>query len=234
MTNKLFLHDVWVNFVQEDNFYNIPEYHEWRKEEANKIMLLDQVLLLKVNHDTFNCIAFGNNRVSDDIAEMVENSGYLRKNSERYQIRYMFVVSDGEKTLAVKLDDDQRVMEKSHLISRQYQLSIEMVADVGCHFENNYKYELSKYKNNAGLTRKEKDSYKKLDEFLQQVNESDLPMIKYLVSEIDYPTYATLRNGSLKECLDAINKIPVSTIVNQSENIDKLLGKLTRTKEVVS
>jgi hypothetical protein len=231
MTSKLYLHDLWVNFKVEDNYYNVPEFHEWRKE-GDEIELVDQILLLKVNPDTFNYIAFGYNQVSDDIAAMVEDNAFYRKNHERIQVRYMFTMSDGVRTITVKLDDDQRVIEKSHLISRQYQLSIEMVADIGCHFEKEYKYEISKYNSYAGLTRNEKESFKKLDEFLQHVNENDLPMIKYLLSEIDYPTYVMIRNGSLKECLEAINSIPVSTVVEQSANIEKLLVRLSKGRKL--
>jgi Protein of unknown function (DUF3603) len=228
MTKNLHLHDLWVNFKQEDNYYNVPDFHEWRKE-GDEIELVDQILVLKVNADTFNYIAFGENQIID-IAEMVENQAYYRKNHERIQVRYMFTMSDGERALTVKLDDDMRVMEKSHLIPRQYQLAIELVSLGGYHFENEYKYEISKYRNNAGLTRNEKESYKKLDEFLHHVSENDLPMIKYLLSEIDYPTYVTMRNGSFKDCLEAINNIPVSTVVEQSANIEKLLGKLSLVK----
>jgi hypothetical protein len=233
MSKSLYLHDVWVNFVHEDNFYNVPEFHEWRKE-GDGIELLDQILLLKVNSDTFNYIAFGNNRVSDDIAAMVENRGYLRKNNERYLIRYVFAMSDGERTLTVKLDDDQRVMEKSHLISRQYQLTIDMVAEVKYHFEKEYNYKISKYKCSAGLTRFERESYSKLDEFMMYVSESDLPMLKYLLSEIDYPTYTTMRNGSYVDYFNAIYNIPAKTVVEQSVGIEKLLERLTKVKEVAS
>lgn len=226
-----YLHDVWTNFKQEENYYSVPEFHEWRKD-GDKIDLLDQVPLLKVNPDTFNYIAFGNNRVSDDIAEMVENKGYLRMNHERYVVRYVFVMTDGVRTLTVKLDDAQMVAEKSHLISRQYQLSIEMVEDIGYHFDKELECEISQYKNNAGLTREERESYNKLDEFLQHVNNNDLPMIKYLLSEIDYPTYATMRNGSFKECLEAIYNIPVSKILKQSKEVEKLLGRLNKGRKL--
>jgi hypothetical protein len=226
MSKSLYLHDVWVNFVQEDNFYNVPEFHEWRKE-GDGIELLDQILLLKVNSDTFNYIAFGNNRVGDDIAAMIENKAFYRKGHERIQVRYMFTMSDGVRTLTVKLDDDQRVIEKSHLISRQYQLSIEMVADIGCHFEKDYKCELSKYSFYAGLTRKERDSYKVLESFLANVTEKDLPMIKYLLSEISYPTYKQIKDSGFVDCIVALKTLHTNVIVKEFRKIESLLNKLS-------
>ena len=119
-----YMHDVWVNLVSEDNLYNVPDFHEWRKEES--IELVDQTPVIKVDKNTFNYIAFGRNELVE-FANEVEGKTFFRKNHERIKTDYCFVVSDGERALFVQLDEDKKLLFKSKLIPRQYQLVIEMM-----------------------------------------------------------------------------------------------------------
>lgn len=216
----LFLHDAWVNAVTEDNWYIVPEYHEWAKED--NVELVDQTPVIKVDKDTFNYLAFGFNE-SKELANEVEGRTFYRKNSDRIKTDYCSIITDGNRVLFVRLDEDKMVMLKSKLIPRQHQLVIEMVQDVKEEsFPIKELTQLSKYKTYAGLTRNEKESYALIEEILEDITEKDLPMLKYLLSEISYSTYETVRNENFKECVSALNSLPVSVIVKESENIEKI------------
>jgi hypothetical protein len=226
--NMQFIHDAWVNLVSEDNHYGVPDFHEWRKEE--NIELVDQTPVFKVDKNTFDYIAFGRSELVE-FANKVKGKTFFRKNHERVETDYCFVACDGERVLFVRLNEDKTVTLKSKLIPRQFQLVIEMVQDSKeVSHPIDKLIELSEYKKYVGLTRSEKESYKVLESFLEDISENDLAMVKYLLSEISYSTYETVRNGSFKECLEALNNVPMSVIVKESDNIEKVLEKLAAVK----
>lgn len=122
----LYLHDVWVNWFEgEENGYNICHFHEWRKDDG--IELLDQVPLLKISSSLFHYI-------ENDLAELpkallndVYQKAYARKNHERIQLDYCFVVTDGKGILAVDTIGYHIPIRKSRLIPRQEQIVYEMI-----------------------------------------------------------------------------------------------------------
>ncbi|PLT33868.1 YjbA family protein [Bacillus sp. V5-8f] len=122
----LYLHDVWVNWFEgEENGYNICHFHEWRKDDG--IELLDQVPLLKISTPLFKYI-------ENDLAELpkallndVYQKAYSRKNHERVQMDYCFVVTDGSGILAVDTIGYHIPIRKSRLIPRQEQIVYDMV-----------------------------------------------------------------------------------------------------------
>lgn len=220
----LYLHDVWANWSEEDNFYLIPDFHEWRKEET--IELIDDAPLIKVNAGLFNKIAFGNEKL-DEIGNRVYRKGSLRKNHERIVMDYMFIVSDGERVLSVKLDRDKCVTHRSHLYTRNYQLAIEMVKDSLNDFELD-SVDLDVDKSNLGLTRKERDMKREIEMYIDGMSESDLPKLKYLIAEIDCNTYRTIKSNDLKSCLNAFKNIPVSKFkIKEGQTLSETLNKLT-------
>lgn len=122
----MYLHDVWVNWFEgEENGYNVCHFHEWRKEDT--IELLDQVPVLKVSKELYNYIENGLSDLPESLLNDVYQKAYLRKNHERIQMDYCFVVTDGIGILAVDTIGYQIPMRKSRIIPRQEQLVYDMI-----------------------------------------------------------------------------------------------------------
>ncbi|WP_042349499.1 YjbA family protein [Bacillus massiliigorillae] len=122
----LYLHDVWVNWFEgEENGYNICHFHEWRKEDG--IELLDQVPLLKVSSALFEFIENNLSDVPQELMEEVYQKAFCRKNHERIQLEYCFVMSDGKGIMAIDTMGYQIPIRKSRLIPRQEQLVYDMI-----------------------------------------------------------------------------------------------------------
>ncbi|XXM73891.1 YjbA family protein [Lysinibacillus sphaericus] len=122
----LYLHDVWVNWFEgEENGYNVCHFHEWRKEDV--IELLDQVPLMKVDTALFHYIENDLSELPQQLLNDVYQKAYLRKNHERIQLDYCFLVTDGTGILAVDTIGYTVPIRKSRLIPRQEQLVYEMV-----------------------------------------------------------------------------------------------------------
>ncbi|WP_428911378.1 YjbA family protein [Niallia sp. Krafla_26] len=122
----MYLHDVWVNWFEgEENGYNVCHFHEWRKDDS--VELLDQVPLLKVDPILYNYIENDLSELPQQLLDDVFQKAYLRKNHERAQLEYCFVVSDGVGILAVDTIGYNIPIRKSRLIPRQEQLAFEML-----------------------------------------------------------------------------------------------------------
>lgn len=122
----LYLHDVWVNWFEgEENGYNVCHFHEWRKDDG--VELLDQVPLLKIDPILFNYIENDLSELPQQLLDDIYQKAYLRKNHERIQLEYCFVVSDGTGILAVDTIGYNIPIRKSRLIPRQEQLAYEML-----------------------------------------------------------------------------------------------------------
>ena len=122
----LYLHDVWVNWFEgEENGYNICHFHEWRKDDG--IELLDQVPLLKISTTLFDYIENDLSELPQALLNDVFQKAYARKNHERIQLDYCFIVTDGTGILAVDTIGYHIPIRKSRLIPRQEQIVYEMV-----------------------------------------------------------------------------------------------------------
>lgn len=122
----LYLHDVWVNWFEgEENGYNICHFHEWRKDDG--IELLDQAPLLKVSGPLFNYIENDLLELPKALLNDVYQKAYARKNHERIQLDYCFIVTDGTGILAVDTIGYHIPIRKSRLIPRQEQIVYDMV-----------------------------------------------------------------------------------------------------------
>ena len=122
----MYLHDVWVNWFEgEENGYNVCHFHEWRKDDS--VELLDQVPLLKIDPILYSYIENDLSELPQQLLEDIYQKAFLRKNHERSQLDYCFVVSDGERILAVDTIGYNIPIRKSRLIPRQEQLAFEML-----------------------------------------------------------------------------------------------------------
>lgn len=123
----LYLHDVWVNWFEgEENGYNVCHFHEWRRDDT--IELLDQVPLLFVEPVLFNYIENDLSEIPSEMMNEVYQKAFLRKNHERVQLDYCFVITDGKGILAVDTIGYNIPIRKSRLIPRQEQLVYEMIS----------------------------------------------------------------------------------------------------------
>lgn len=122
----MYLHDVWVNWFEgEENGYNVCHFHEWRKDDS--VELLDQVPLLKIDPVLYNYIENDLSELPQQLLDDIYQKAFLRKNHERRQLDYCFVVSDGVGILAVDTIGYNIPIRKSRLIPRQEQLAFEML-----------------------------------------------------------------------------------------------------------
>jgi hypothetical protein len=197
----LYLHDVWVNWFEgEENGYNVCNFHEWRKDDG--VELLDQVPLLKVEPILFNYIENDLSELPQQLLDDIYQKAYLRKNHERVQLDYCYVVTDGIGILAVDTIGYNIPIRKSRLIPRQEQLVYEMI---GQHEAKKYHfYEQPVMKDfhilspepelMRGLTRKERQIkqllFMALDQLLSSKNEAE---VRYWYTEWCPEHYSTIQ-----------------------------------------
>ncbi len=122
----LFLNDVWVNWFEgEENGYNVCEFHEWRKDDF--IEVLDQVPVLKVATSLMVYIENELLDIPETLLSEVYKKAFVRKHTQRIQIEYCFIVTDGNKVLCVNTLGYKIPIRKSRLIPRQEKAVIELV-----------------------------------------------------------------------------------------------------------
>jgi hypothetical protein len=223
----LYLHDAWANWFEEENFNLVPDFHEWNKDD--ELELMDQTPIIKVNKEMFNYIAYGKNTLKE-IAENIEGKSYARINHERVKVEHCFVATDGERTVMVRLNSNKQVEAKSHLIPRTYQLAIELMKIRKYNYELLESYDISHYDNFAGMTRNEKESVKKVRGFLNELNESHVNLLKYILSEIDHLTYSVSRDNGLNELKFKVEKAIGKCSQSEMNRIFKIINKLKLTK----
>jgi hypothetical protein len=124
----LYLHDTWVNWsFGGHRSYHTPEFFEWRKED--KPSIIDQVPLLLVEYDFYEAIDGGYPTIPQYVLDKVKDRTFLRKDQEREKINHAFLMSDGNRAMAVYTEGTTEPVCKSKLIPRQHRLALEMVRD---------------------------------------------------------------------------------------------------------
>ena len=202
----LYLHDVWVNWFEgEENGYNVCHFHEWRKDDA--VELLDQVPLIKIDAKLFHYIENDLAELPQRLLDDISQKAFLRKNHERVQLDYCFVVSDGVGILAVDTIGYNIPIRKSRLIPRQEQLAYEML-------ENQDPVHYAMKKNNVlkdfhilspspelmnGLTRKERQLKQLMFMALDQLYSSEnVAEVRYWYTEWSPENYAAIQEMELE------------------------------------
>jgi hypothetical protein len=197
----LYLHDVWVNWFEgEENGYNVCHFHEWRKDDG--VELLDQAPLLKVEPILYNYIENDLSELPQQLLDDIFQKAYLRKNHERVQLEYCFVVTDGVGILAVDTIGYSIPIRKSRLIPRQEQLVYEMIA---AHEAKQYHFQKISVDKDfhilspepdlmTGLTRKERQLkqllFMALDQLHTSKNEAE---VRYWFTEWCPERYSTIQ-----------------------------------------
>ncbi|MBU5211767.1 YjbA family protein [Heyndrickxia oleronia] len=197
----LYLHDVWVNWFEgEENGYNVCHFHEWRRDDT--IELLDQVPLLFVEPVLFDYIENDLSEIPSEMMNEVYQKAFLRKNHERVQLDYCFVITDGKGILAVDTIGYNIPIRKSRLIPRQEQLVYEMI---GQHEPAKYAFEKEQVVKEhhilspnpeimQGLTRKERQLKQLLFMALDQLYSSkNAAEIRYWYTEWSPELYGEIQ-----------------------------------------
>ncbi|NYV67761.1 YjbA family protein [Bacillus sp. Gen3] len=197
----LYLHDVWVNWFEgEENGYNVCHFHEWRRDDT--IELLDQVPLLFVEPVLFDYIENDLSEIPSEMMNEVYQKAFLRKNHERVQLDYCFVITDGKGILAVDTIGYNIPIRKSRLIPRQEQLVYEMI---GQHEPAKYAFEKEQVVKEhhilspnpeimQGLTRKERQLKQLLFMALDQLYSSkNVAEIRYWYTEWSPELYGEIQ-----------------------------------------
>jgi hypothetical protein len=203
----LFLHDVWVNWFEgEENGYNVCHFHEWRKDDS--VELLDQVPLFRVNSVLFHYIENDLSELPQGLLKDAFQKAYIRKNHERIQLDYCFVVTDGEGILAVDTIGYSIPVRKSRLIPRQEQLVYEMIKDVEAE-EYTFEAEILEKEFHilspspsqmSGLTRKERQLKQLLFMALDQLQSTkNAAEVKYWYTEWNPSMYETIQDLSFED-----------------------------------
>jgi Protein of unknown function (DUF3603) len=203
----LYLHDVWVNWFEgEENGYNVCHFHEWRKDDG--VELLDQVPLLKIDSLLFNYIENDLSELPQQLMDDIYQKAFLRKNHERVQLDYCFVVSDGVGILAVDTIGYNIPIRKSRLIPRQEQLVFEMLENQET---SNYNFnDHSSLKDYhilspapdlmRGLTRKERQLKQLLFMAMDQLHSSqNVAEVRYWLTEWSPEKYETIQQLSFED-----------------------------------
>ena len=197
----LYLHDVWVNWFEgEENGYNVCHFHEWRKDDG--VELLDQVPLIKIDPILFNYIENDLSELPQQLLDDVFQKAFLRKNHERTQLEFCFVVSDGVGILAIDTIGYKIPIRKSRLIPRQEQLAYEMLEN---HEPVIYKFNDSLHLKNFhilspspelmnGLTRKERQLKQLMFMALDQLYSSkNVAEVRYWYTEWSPENYSDIQ-----------------------------------------
>ena len=204
----LYLHDVWVNWFEgEENGYNVCSFHEWRKEDT--VELLDQAPLLKINSLLFDYIENNLAELPEQLLSDIYQKAYIRKNHERIQMDYCFIVTDGKNILAIDTMGYQIPIRKSRLIPRQEQIVYEMVKDENELFFQFDKEQLLKKEHHIlspspilmnGLTRKERQLKQLLFMALDQLHTSkNTAQLRYWYTEWNPSEYEVIQTMAFNE-----------------------------------
>jgi len=123
-----YIHDVWVNWVDgTSKGYEIPEYHEWRKDDI--VELYDQLPVAKVTKDFFNFLENDYGVIPHTLLDEVHLRAAKREDRKRIKVEHAFVISDGENVLAINTDGDNKPNMKSRLVPRHERLVLEIVEE---------------------------------------------------------------------------------------------------------
>ncbi|CAM4058933.1 YjbA family protein [Lederbergia lenta] len=230
----LYLHDVWVNWFEgEENGYNVCQFHEWRRGE-DVIELLDQVPLLLIEPILFHYIENNLAELPRDLLNDVFKKAYLRKNHERIQLEYCFVITDGRGILAVDTIGYSIPIRKSRLIPRQEQVVYEMTDK---NEPSVYKFKEENTEKDYhilspepmlmyGLTRKERQLKNLLFMALDQLYISkNTPAVRYWYTEWNPNKYAEIQTMEFEDVWNALYE---ETKTGWTEKHDTLCERLVK------
>lgn len=209
----LYLRDVWVNWFEgEENSYNVCEFHEWRKDDF--IELLDQVPIVKAETVLLEYIENDLNEIPETLLKEVHNKSYIRKNNQREQIEYCFILTDGSNCIVIDTMGYKIPIRKSRLIPRQEKLVYEMAEELET---TRYNFDPERLENKeyhilspkplymSGLTRKERQLKQLLFMALDQLySTKNVAEVRYWYTEWIPEKYHEIQAMTFEETWDSL------------------------------
>lgn len=206
------IRDVWINWFEgEENGYNVCEFFEWKKDD--KIELLDQVIIIKVTNKIFDYIENNLAELPDALLNDVYQQSYQRKNNQRFELDYCFIVTDSEKVLAVDTLGYKTPIRKSRLIPRQEEMVLELAIN---EFVKDYYVEYIDFpkeyhilspdpKLMTGLIRKERQLKQLLFMVLDQLySTGNVAEVRYWCTEWSPTNYENIQQLSFEEAWERL------------------------------
>lgn len=225
----LYVHDIWVNWFEgEENGYNVCHFHEWRKDDT--VELLDQVPVIRVEHELYDYIENSMQDIPRALLESVYQRAYLKKHHKRIPLDYAFVVSDGDHALVVDTLGYEIPVRKSRLIPRQERLVLDLVKSREPelyqikHIQKNYHLLSLEPKYMVGLTRKERHLKHLLMLMIDQLNQSQrIDELRYWLTEWQPESYEQIQQITFEEGYERlVNEVKVGWSEKHEELCERM------------
>ncbi len=195
----LYLQTIWVNWFEREKYgFNVFEYFEWHKNDT--IEMIDRMPIVFVEEPFFLTIENSLNPLPKKLLDYVHNQAFIRKGNENRVLPFVFVLTDGERVLAIDTLGTDIPYKKSRLIPKQERKTIELMT-IAKVKKFNYKKSasLNEYFEYAqlmyGLTRQERRMKKILLKGLVQLQKTqNKNEMMYWLTEWDYDQAQLLSN----------------------------------------
>jgi hypothetical protein len=159
----MYAYDVWVNWsidASADGTFSVPEYFEWRK--SDNIRVMDKMPVVKVSKELFTSLKLFNQEIPNEILIATYNKAYSNESGYKRQYLHAFIMTDGERVMAIDTDDTLDTVFRTALIPRQELGIISQMKDFDAlevnwsppQFEKEAEFPVTL--SNIGLTRAEK------------------------------------------------------------------------------
>lgn len=129
MVSKIY--DVWVNWSDGSNVQGrVPEFFEWDKNDS--VDLFEEIALIKVEPELYSFIELEYRKIPNQLLELMKGQS-RKRNPKTNRVRkedYAAVITDGERTIAIFTEGDNKPRLKSRLVPRQDAMVMRMVKDL--------------------------------------------------------------------------------------------------------
>jgi len=219
------VYTVW--FDNEISGYNVPDFHEWSEEERKeRLTYYNVVPVLKISDDLYNYIENGMNEIPQQLLDDVKDKTRVVKNYKLDSEKYIFIVTNGKRTLIVDTLETNKPKRKGRLFPKMEHFVNDVIEDSEA---DTYEFDKSKQhkhlydpKHMIGLTRKERQKkevlYFALNDCEYEENK-DVHKIKYYYGEFNYKGLNDIKDNTYDEVL---HKLREEIQVGWTENHDNL------------
>lgn len=227
----LYLKDVITNWFHEANPHLVPSNHETKKDEVDKLEVFCRMPLVIVDENVMDYIEYGYNEIPFDILMEVYMKAYSKDPRIKFS-PYTFVVTDKVRIMAVQVDirSGFKVDMKSRVAPKNESEVYKQVDGQSPIWTSGEVVDKSKYKTYTGKTRSEREASMKAIKLVKKVTSDRLDMLRYLLSEWNYPMYQAYKEASFKKIKDAVlHKIEDSKL-SELKHINEMIEKLNENK----
>ena len=177
------MYDIILNF--QDNFY---QFFEWKQDD--KIINYNKIPLLHISNKDIFSLKNNNVKLKKDFFNRI-------KETNKYQKKYICIVSDGKMAMALLFDDTGRLKKRSSLIFEEEEEAVKLTKKLK---KTNINYENNNKKNFKNILIIEKEKKNIVMSYIK--NSKDITTLKYLYyeySEKELNNIDLLKNELLSE-----------------------------------